>query len=149
VFWDRYILPGKTWREVIAKVLHEARCVVVAWSRASIASSWVHEEAEEGHERKILMPVFFEEVRPPIGFRGIQAASLVNWDGCPAAEEFQQLISAVADILDSPKQPAEPRSPQRPRSVLLRCRKRSRRVSYGRCAIRRRIPTSLPHGPLS
>jgi formylglycine-generating enzyme required for sulfatase activity len=111
VFWDQVIPPGKTWREVIAKALHEARCVVVAWSRASITSGEVYKEAEEGHERKILVPVFFEEVRPPMGFRGIQAASLVNWDGRPTAEEFQQLVSAVADILGSPKQPAEPRSP--------------------------------------
>jgi hypothetical protein len=111
VFWDRTIPPGKTWREVIAKALHEARCVVVAWSEASIASGWVHEEAEEGHERKILVPIFFEEVRPPMGFRSIQAASLVNWDGRPTAEEFQQLVSAVADILGPPKQPAAPRPP--------------------------------------
>jgi formylglycine-generating enzyme required for sulfatase activity len=111
VLWDLYIPPGKTWREVIAKALHEARCVVVAWSRASITSGEVYKEAEEGHERKILVPVFFEEVRPPMGFRGIQAASLVNWDGRPTAEEFQQLASAVVDIIGSPKQPAEPRSP--------------------------------------
>jgi formylglycine-generating enzyme required for sulfatase activity len=103
VFWDRYIPPGKTWRKVIGTALHEARCVIVAWSEASIQSSWVCEEAEEGREREILVPVFFEEVRPPMGFRGIQAASLVNWDGHSTAEEFQQLVSAVADIVGLPK----------------------------------------------
>jgi hypothetical protein len=111
VFWDRYIPPGKTWREVIAKALHEARCVVVAWLKASIVSGEVHKKAEEGHKRKILVTVFFEEVRSSMGFRGIQAASLVNWDGRPTVEEFQQLVSAVVDIIGSPKQPAEPRSP--------------------------------------
>ena len=39
VFWDRDIPPGKTWREHIGRALAEARCVVVAWSRASIAST--------------------------------------------------------------------------------------------------------------
>jgi hypothetical protein len=68
VFWDRDIPVGKSWREVITKASHEARCVIVAWSRASIASVWVREEAEEGREREILVPVFFDEVRPPIGF---------------------------------------------------------------------------------
>jgi hypothetical protein len=29
VFWDRTILPGKTWRQVIDTTLHEARCVIV------------------------------------------------------------------------------------------------------------------------
>jgi formylglycine-generating enzyme required for sulfatase activity len=111
VFWDRTIPPGKTWHEVIDAALHKARCVIVAWSEASIQSSWVREEAEEGRERKILVPVLFAEVKPPIGFRSIQAASLVNWDGRPTAEEFQQLVSAVADILGPPKQPAAPRPP--------------------------------------
>ena len=106
VFWDQVIPPGKTWHEVIGTALQEARCVIVAWSRASITSGEVYKEAEEGHKRKILVPVFFEEVRPPMGFRGIQATSLVSWDGRPTAEEFQQLVSAVADIIGSPKQPA-------------------------------------------
>ena len=110
-FWDRTIPPGKTWHEVIDAALHKVRCVIVAWSEASIQSSWVREEAEEGRGRKILVPVLFAEVKPPIDFRSIQAASLVNWDGRPTAEEFQQLVSAVADILGSPKQPAEPRLP--------------------------------------
>jgi len=118
VFWDRTIPPGKTWREVIAKALHKARCVVVAWSEASIQSHWVCEEAEEGRERDILVPVFFDEVRPPIGFGSIQAASLMNWDGRPTAEEFQQLVSAVAEIIGSPKQPDAPLPfPQRPEPV--------------------------------
>jgi TIR domain len=118
VFWDRTILPGKTWRQVIDTALHEARCVIVAWSEASIQSSWVCEEADEGRERKVLVPVLLGAVKPPRGFRAIQAASLVNWDGRPTAEEFQQLVSAVADILGSPKQPAAPRlSPERSEPV--------------------------------
>jgi hypothetical protein len=35
----------------------------------------------------------------------------VNWDGRPTAEEFQQLVRAVADILGPPKQPAAPPRP--------------------------------------
>jgi formylglycine-generating enzyme required for sulfatase activity len=111
VFWDQTIPAGKSWHEMIDAALHKARCVIVTWSEASIQSSWVREEAEEGRERKILVPVLFAEVKPPIGFRSIQAASLVNWDGRPTAEEFQQLVSAVANILGPPKQPAAPRPP--------------------------------------
>jgi formylglycine-generating enzyme required for sulfatase activity len=71
----------------------------------------VCEEADEGRERKALVPVLLGAVKPPRGFRAIQAASLVNWDGRPIAEEFQQLVSAVADIIGPPKQPATPRPP--------------------------------------
>jgi TIR domain len=50
VFWDRYIPPGETWHAVIDRELQAARCVVVAWSKASIQSGWVYEEADEGRE---------------------------------------------------------------------------------------------------
>jgi formylglycine-generating enzyme required for sulfatase activity len=79
---------------VIDAALHKVRCVIVAWSEASIQSSWVREEAEEGRGRKILVPVLFAEVKPPIGFRSIQTASLVNWDGRPTAEEWEYAARA-------------------------------------------------------
>ncbi len=85
VFWDRTIPSGRTWRDYIGKALHEANCIVVAWSRASISSDWVHEEADEGRDRKILVPVLLDNVKPPLGFRSIQAELLINWDGSPAA----------------------------------------------------------------
>ena len=76
VFWDRTIPAGGTWREVVGKALHESRCIVVAWSQESIESTWVQEEADEGRERGILTPVLIDDVRPPLGFRSIQAARL-------------------------------------------------------------------------
>ena len=47
VWWDRQIPAGRTFDQVIAEALASARCVVVVWSKESIASSWVREEAEE------------------------------------------------------------------------------------------------------
>lgn len=41
VWWDRTILPGQTYDQVIDKALEEARCVLVVWSTASITSDWV------------------------------------------------------------------------------------------------------------
>ncbi|MGH8613861.1 MAG: SUMF1/EgtB/PvdO family nonheme iron enzyme [Gammaproteobacteria bacterium] len=109
VFWDREIPAGKTWRQVISAALRQAHCVIVAWSEASIQSDWVCEEAEEGRARNILVPVFFDEVNPPLGFREIQAARLVGWDGGPNAAAFRQLVSDVAGILGPLIQPAVPR----------------------------------------
>jgi formylglycine-generating enzyme required for sulfatase activity len=111
VFWDRTIRGGQKWRKVIATALREAGCVIVAWSHTSIESDYVLEEAEVGRRREILVPVFLEDIEPPYGFGSIHAESLVDWDGRPTAEEFQQFVSAVADILGPPKQPAAPRSP--------------------------------------
>ena len=110
VWWDWTIAVGETWREVITEALEAAECVVVAWSKEAIKSHWVCEEAEEGRARKILAPVLIEEVKPPLGFRQMQAASLVNWRGEPDHPEFRKLLQAIESILGPPerKEKAEP-----------------------------------------
>jgi hypothetical protein len=96
-FWDRMIPLGKTWREVLDVELVAARCIVVLWSHSSIDSDWVLEEAEEGRERKILIPILIGEVAPPRGFRGRQTANLSNWNGEP--EGVEALLADVKRIL--------------------------------------------------
>ena len=95
VFWDPNIPTGKSWREVLDDALTGARCVVVAWSDHSIVSRWVHEEAEEARERSILIPVFIEKVRPPLGFRGVQAADLSEWDDTKHSDVFEKLVADI------------------------------------------------------
>ena len=68
VFWDRSILPGKTWDEVIEEAIEAAGCMLVLWSRNSVASEWVRVEAGEGFDRKILIPVLIEEAKIPLQF---------------------------------------------------------------------------------
>ena len=126
VFWDPIIRAGDTWRGTIMEAVEGARCVMVAWSRHSIESHWVCEEAEEGRERKILVPVLLDNVKPPMGFRSIQAASLVNWDGHPRSDAFREVVYSVAHIIGSlktspepprvrmPESTAKPKSPARP-----------------------------------
>jgi hypothetical protein len=65
VWWDRTISPGKTFDQVIDAALEAARCVVVVWSRASVASHWVCTEAEEGRRRERLVPVLID---PDVAF---------------------------------------------------------------------------------
>lgn len=107
VFWDRNVPAGHTWDDYIGAHLDAARCVLVAWSKASVQSEWVREEAREGRERKSLVPVLFEQVRPPFGFRGIQWADLSAWDGRNTASAFQQLVVALSHKLGPPPEEAE------------------------------------------
>ena len=102
VFWDRTIPPGETWRGFIGAELAQARCLLVAWSEASLNSHWVIEEAEDGRARGILVPVLFDDVQPPLGFRYIQSARLVDWTGSPNAPDYQQLIGAIGRLVDKP-----------------------------------------------
>jgi len=103
VFWDRTLSAGSTWRDTIGKALETAGCVVVAWSKHSIISHWVCEEAEEGQGRNILVPVFFDNVKPPLGFRSIHAANLAQWDGSTDAEAFRHLVSSIGRVIGTPK----------------------------------------------
>ena len=81
VFWDTTLLPGETWRRKITTELDAARCVIVLWSESSVESHWVEQEAEEGLRRKILVPAMIDRVTIPLGFRNLQAANLVGWNG--------------------------------------------------------------------
>ena len=103
VWWDRQIPAGKTFDQVIAEALASARCVVVVWSRQSIISNWVREEAEEGRRREILIPVLIDDARPPLGFGRIQAVELTDWDGTDTSDAFQKLVADITGILGPPQ----------------------------------------------
>lgn len=95
VFWDTTLLPGETWRRKITKELDAARCVIVLWSESSVESHWVEQEAEEGQRRRILVPAMIDRVRIPLGFRSLQAANLVGWDGAAGHRELEKVLRAI------------------------------------------------------
>ena len=101
VWWDPKIRPGKTFHEVINQALEAAKCVIVLWSRKSVQSNWVIEEATEGKERRILVPALIEDdVKIPLGFRQLHASRLTDWQGEPMGHlEFDELKEAVKDLL--------------------------------------------------
>jgi hypothetical protein len=107
VFWDRDIPPGGTWRSHIGRELERARCVVVAWSEHSVRSDWVIDEAEDAKERGILVPVLLDAVRPPHGFRGIQAADLSGWRKGRNSFEAAALLAVVTKVLGDASPTAE------------------------------------------
>jgi TIR domain/MacB-like periplasmic core domain len=95
VFWDRAIHAGPRFRDVIARELESAKCVVVLWSRASVQSDWVIDEAEEARIGGRLVPAVLEAAKPPHGFRGLQTANLVSWTSGTADAEFDLLIGGI------------------------------------------------------
>jgi len=119
VWWDKTIPPGKTFDQVIQEAIESARCVVVLWSKKSINSDWVKEEANIGKERKILVPAKIDPVELPIGFGRIQAADLTNWEAEKEHLGFFSLLNAISDII-GPRKPREKgeQSAEIPESVL-------------------------------
>ena len=111
VWWDPNLVPGKRFRDIIARELAAADSVVVVWTAASIQSDYVQDEAEEARERGVLVPTTLEPVKPPAGFRQVQAADLSQWTGSNQHPEFRMLLSAVRTLVEAARaDAAEPRA---------------------------------------
>ncbi|MGB8433611.1 MAG: toll/interleukin-1 receptor domain-containing protein [Burkholderiales bacterium] len=107
VFWDRHIPAGQSWRSHLGQALRDAKCVVVVWTHHSVASRWVMEEAEEGQQRGNLVPVLLDTVELPIGFRGVQAGDLREWQPDRPSPQFAQLVRDIGALLGRASQNSE------------------------------------------
>jgi hypothetical protein len=95
VFWDRRIPSGQTYRGRIGLALEEARCVLAVWSRASVKSDSVIEEAADGRRRGRLVLVRVDAVDPPLGFRENQ---FIDFSGHELGRRSPRLRSLLDDI---------------------------------------------------
>jgi TIR domain len=123
VWWDRHLLTGDDFDKVIAKELLDARCVIVLWSKLSVESQYVRDEAAEAQDNKKLVPVLIDDTRPPLGFRRTVTAQLLNWNAPDASWEFEVLLSALTALLGAPPRVGEnPRAlpPPSPKKATVR-----------------------------
>jgi hypothetical protein len=100
VWWDRDISYGDSYHRVIEQALKGAHCAIVVWSTQSVSSEWVANEASEARKRGILVPVLLDEVEPPLEFRHLQSARLLDWSGTADDPLLQQLIGAVRRVAE-------------------------------------------------
>ena len=111
VWWDRQLHPGERFSAEIDKALKSSDAVVALWSKASIESAWVQDEAGVGRDTGRLVPALLEPVAPPLGFRQYHAVDLSR--GRLNARSIQPLVQAVQDRLSGTrpkvKAPAKPR----------------------------------------
>ena len=102
VWWDREVLPGRQFSQIIEEELGKAKCVIVLWSKESVESEWVRNEAREAARREVLVPVSIDNVDIPLEFSGTEAANLVDWRVGTPHPEFDRLFRAVCAILGQP-----------------------------------------------
>lgn len=99
VWWDLELVAGQKWAKMIKAELDSAKCVIVAWTRASVAddqtyvSEWVENEADEALRRGVLVPALIDEGRIAWTHQKVQYATLIGWGG----ESNHPGISALID----------------------------------------------------
>ena len=99
VWWDRDIRAGEEFDHVIDKAIKQAKAIVVVWSKDSVRSNWVKEEAEDGVEENKLVPAMIDEVVIPRGFRRIQAAELHDAASNPTqSRNWPEFLDSVRKI---------------------------------------------------
>jgi hypothetical protein len=108
VWWDRYLPGGENWQAQIQAALAGAKCVIVAWSQTSVGPSgdFVRDEARNGKQRGILVPIKLDRVAPPLGFGEIQVIDLTTWKGKTSDPFFQDLVAAVKAKIEGRPVPA-------------------------------------------
>jgi hypothetical protein len=118
VWWDADLRAGRRFHQDIERELAAARCVLVVWTQAAVASNWVYAEANEALDADKLVPVFLEPVKPPLLFRQVHGVDLSGWDGLPGHGEFQRLLRAVAELAGPGKAARAPVDPE-PRGAAI------------------------------
>lgn len=112
IIWDLEVRTGKTWTQEIQDAIDRSLCIIIVWSRHSVRSEWVIEEALEAKDKmKEIIPVLLDDVTPPFGFRRLHAANLVDWDGDDRVESFVRLSRDVLKILRESRA-AQPTAPE-------------------------------------
>ena len=97
VWWDRHIKGGAQYGKEIEVALNEADAVVVLWSKRSVESTWVRDEAAAGRDSARLVPVMIDGTEPPLGFRQYQSIDLSRWTPRGKSPSFDQLLTSIHD----------------------------------------------------
>lgn len=96
VFFDVDIPVGDSWDQFIERELSIARCVVVLWSRSSVASRWVRLEARDALQRAVLVPALIDDCAIPLEFQDIQSADLRGV--LRQSPDLDRLLKRVASV---------------------------------------------------
>jgi adenylate cyclase len=111
VWWDRHIKGGRQFAREIEAALESAVKVVVLWSKASVNSAWVRDEAAIARDTNRLVPVSIDGILAPLGFRQYQT---IDMRGGKAGRRacLDALLAAVSDQSSQPEaSPVHARGP--------------------------------------
>ena len=95
VWWDRRLDSGEEFSAEIEAALDKSDVVLVAWSKESIRSRWVRDEAAVGGDTGRLVPISLDGSLPPMGFRQFHTLDLTGWKGTKRDERTAELLHSI------------------------------------------------------
>ena len=95
VFVDIDTPTGERWREHIENQLNACSVLVVLWSKSSVKSDYVKEEADVAKDHGKLVPVMVTKCELPYGFRSYQTLDLTSWRGDTNTPKWRRLIEDI------------------------------------------------------
>lgn len=103
VWWDQRIDSGEEFSAEIEAALAHSDVVLVAWSKNSVTSRWVRDEAAVGGDGGRLVPVSMDGIQPPMGFRQFHTLDLTGWKGAKRDARTAELLHSVERRMSAPK----------------------------------------------
>lgn len=114
VWWDHALRGGHDFAKDIEREIAAAGAVLVAWSKTSVESHWVRDEADSGRGQGKLVPVTLDGTLPPMGFRQMHTIDLSQ--DPPSDASMAALSAALADQIEGNRELAAP-TPARTRRL--------------------------------
>ena len=99
VFWDAKIPTGMTFDTYIFQQLEASSAVIVLWSKDSVHSDYVKEEADYAKKHGVLVPLRIDETALPFGFTRLQATDIAGWQGAGGDPQWQIVVDSIEAIL--------------------------------------------------
>ena len=94
-WWDGLLEGGERFSHTTEDALNRAKAVVVLWSKTSVQSHWVHDEATRGRDRGSLVPLSLDGTEPPLGFGQFQVIDLSRAKMVAKDDAIQRMLRKV------------------------------------------------------
>ena len=108
VWWDTKLLGGQQYRKAILAQLEMARATIVIWTKASVESDWVYDEASRARAAGKLIPIRVreldpKEIQPPFG--ALHTVLFDDRAGLHAALAGRNVLPAPSAAKSAPSSP--------------------------------------------
>jgi TolB-like protein/Flp pilus assembly protein TadD len=101
-WWDRDLASGTRYLAETESKLKSSKAVVVIWSKTSVDSHWVADEAGVGRDERRLAALSFDGSMPPLGFRQFQVTDFAGWKGGIDEAPFLNLLKGLERFMATP-----------------------------------------------